>query len=49
VAEGLSIASAGAQEVALAASVPLTAGEPWRALGEGEIVALRDGRIVCSG
>jgi glutamine amidotransferase len=49
VAEGLSIASAGAQEVALAASVPLTAGEPWRALGDGEIVTLRGGRIVSPG
>jgi glutamine amidotransferase len=45
--EGLSIASAqGAQEVALAASVPLTPGEPWRPLAEGEIVVLRGGRIV---
>ena len=49
-AEGLQIASAqGTQEVALAASVPLTAGEPWRALGEGETLALRDGRIISSG
>lgn len=43
---GLSIAT---QEVALAASVPLTAGEPWRALGEGEIVVARGGRIVSPG
>jgi len=49
-AEGLQIASAGgAQEVVLAASVPLTTGEPWRALGEGEIVAVRGGRIVSQG
>lgn len=47
VAEGLSITSAAdAQEVVLAASVALTADEPWQALGEGEIVAVRDGRIV---
>ena len=45
-AEGLQIASAGAQEVVLAASVPLTAGEPWRALADGEIIAVRGGRIV---
>jgi len=49
-AEGLHIASpAGAQEVVLAASVPLTPGEPWRALGDGEIVTLRGGRIVSLG
>ena len=48
-AEGLSIASAGGpQEVALAASVPLT-GEGWRPLGEGETLALRGGRIVSPG
>lgn len=46
VAEGLSISSAGAQEVVLAASVPLTRGEPWRALGEGETIAVRGGGIV---
>lgn len=45
---GLQIASAGLQEVALAASVPLTAG-PWRGLAEGETLALREGRIVPSG
>lgn len=49
-ADGLSIEPAGtAQEVVLAASVPLTAGEPWRALDEGEIVVLRGGRIVTAG
>jgi glutamine amidotransferase len=49
-AEGLQIGSArGTQEVALAASVPLTAGEPWRPLGDGEIVTLRGGRIVSLG
>ncbi len=36
----------GAQEVALVASVPLTA-ERWRPLAEGEVIALRDGRVVC--
>jgi len=49
VTQGLRIASAGPQEVALAASVPLTAAEPWRALAEGETLALRDGRIVSPG
>ncbi len=38
---------AGAQEVALVASVPLT-GEPWRPLAEGEVIVLRAGRIVCA-
>jgi predicted glutamine amidotransferase len=48
-AEGLSIESAGGpQEVALAASVPLTA-EAWRPLGEGETLALREGRILSPG
>ena len=46
-AEGLSIEPAEtAQEVVLAASVPLTAREPWRALADGEIVVLRGGHIV---
>lgn len=46
-ASGLAIGSAHAmQEVMLAASVPLTADEPWRPLAEGEVVALRGGRIV---
>jgi predicted glutamine amidotransferase len=46
-AEGLSIESAGGpQEVALVASVPLTPGEPWRPLAEGELLALREGRVV---
>lgn len=49
-ADGLSIGSAGRpQEVALVASVPLTPGEPWRALREGELVALREGRVIQSG
>jgi len=49
-AEGLSIEPAEiAQEVVIAASVPLTAGESWRALADGEIVAVRDGRIVQPG
>ena len=44
-AEGLRIASKGAeQEVCLLASVPLTA-EAWIALGEGAIVVARQGRI----
>lgn len=44
-AEGLRIASEdGEQEVLLVASVPLTA-EGWVALGEGEIVVARQGRI----
>lgn len=33
------------QEVVLMASVPLT-DEPWRPLAEGELVALRDGRVA---
>jgi len=46
-AEGLAIGPAeAAQEVVLAASVPLTAREPWRPLGEGEVIAVRGGRIV---
>jgi glutamine amidotransferase len=49
-AEGLAIGpAAAAQEVVLAASVPLTALEPWRALGEGEVVVVRGGRIVSPG
>ena len=49
-AEGLSIEPvATAQEVVIAASVPLTAGEPWRALADGEIVVVRGGRIVQPG
>lgn len=47
--EGLQVASSGAQEVVLAASVPLTPGEPWRALGDGEIISVRGGRIVSPG
>jgi glutamine amidotransferase len=35
-------------DVALVASVPLTA-EPWRALEEGELVVLREGRVVAAG
>src|SRR3970040_1697135 len=49
-AEGLQIGSAqGTQEGARAASVPLPAGEPWRPLGDGEIVVARGGRIVSPG
>ncbi|TMQ11920.1 MAG: class II glutamine amidotransferase [Deltaproteobacteria bacterium] len=36
-----------AQHVALVASVPLTA-EPWRALVEGEVIVLREGRVLQS-
>jgi len=44
-AEGLRIASEGdEQEVVLVASVPLTTGG-WIALGEGEVVVARQGRI----
>ncbi|MEO6986647.1 MAG: class II glutamine amidotransferase [Paralcaligenes sp.] len=44
---GLSIASTSdVQDIALVASVPLTSGEPWRELGEGEIIAISGGRIV---
>jgi glutamine amidotransferase len=45
--EGLSITgSAFEQHVVLVASVPLT-GEPgWRALDEGELLVVRDGRVV---
>lgn len=35
----------GAQQVALVASVPLT-NERWRPLAEGEIVVLREGRVI---
>lgn len=44
--EGLSVAVGPEQRVVLAASVPLTAEPDWRALGEGEIVVARQGRIV---
>jgi glutamine amidotransferase len=43
-ASGLSIQGAD-QSVALVASVPLN-DEPWTALGEGEVIAVRDGEIV---
>lgn len=36
-----------AQQVALVASVPLTA-EAWRPLAEGELIALHEGRVVLS-
>jgi predicted glutamine amidotransferase len=35
------------QEILLLASVPLTA-ESWRPLAEGEVIAVRDGRIIAS-
>lgn len=45
--DGLSIAGSGTeQHVVLAASVPLTEEPGWRALGEGETLAVRDGRIL---
>jgi predicted glutamine amidotransferase len=37
----------GAQEVALVASVPLT-DERWRALDEGEVIVLREGRVIAA-
>jgi glutamine amidotransferase len=45
-AEGLSIGLGVEQEVVLAASVPLTDEPGWQALAEGEVVAIRAGRIV---
>ena len=42
---GVSIDPQAQQEVALLASVPLSA-EPWQALAEGELVVLRGGRVV---
>jgi len=45
--EGLTLESAGGeQEVALFASVPLTAESGWRPLEEGELIAARGGLIV---
>jgi predicted glutamine amidotransferase len=46
IADGLSVASDGEQEVVLAASVPLTREPGWRALGAGELVVARRGRVV---
>ncbi len=43
--EGLSIAPGDDQHVALLASVPLSS-EPWEPLREGELVVLREGRVV---
>jgi glutamine amidotransferase len=40
-------ATGGAQEITLLASVPLT-DEGWRALDEGELVAVRDGQVVAT-
>ena len=42
---GVAIDPSAEQEVALLASVPLSR-EPWEPLAEGEIVALREGRVV---
>jgi len=45
--EGLSIAgSVEEQHVVLVASVPLTVEPGWRALEEGELLVVRDGRVV---
>lgn len=45
--EGLTIAgSSEEQHVVLIASVPLTAEPGWRALEEGELLAIRNGRVV---
>ncbi len=45
--EGLAVTSTGSeQHVVLVASVPLTREPGWRALGDGELVAVRDGIIV---
>ena len=41
---GISLGSAGRQEIALLASVPLS-NERWEPLREGEVVVLRDGRV----
>ncbi len=44
---GLSLAATGAeQDVVIAASVPLTREPGWRAMEEGEVVAVRDGKFV---
>ncbi len=45
-ARGVTVAP-GFQEMVLFASVPLT-DEPWRALGEGELVAVSAGRLISS-
>jgi glutamine amidotransferase len=42
---GVTLPHEAEQEVALVASVPLSA-EPWEPLAEGEIVVLREGRVV---
>ncbi len=42
---GISIAPEARQEVALLASVPLSP-ERWEPLVEGEVVVLREGRVV---
>jgi predicted glutamine amidotransferase len=49
IADGLSVASGGEQEVVLAASVPLTSEPGWRALAEGELLVAQRGRIVACG
>lgn len=42
---GVSMSQEHEQEVALVASVPLTT-ERWEALAEGEVIVLREGRVV---
>jgi predicted glutamine amidotransferase len=42
---GISIAREARQEVALVASVPLSR-EAWEPVAEGEIVVLREGRVI---
>lgn len=42
---GIELAGDGAQEIALLASVPLSA-EPWEPLPEGEVIVLRAGKVV---
>jgi glutamine amidotransferase len=45
--DGLSLSTSGAeQQVVLVASVPLTTESGWRALDEGELIAVRDGKIL---
>ena len=45
---GMSIAPEHEQEVALVASVPLS-NEVWQPLREGEVVVLRDGKLIARG
>lgn len=47
-AAGLAVELGSEQSVVLAASVPLTAEPGWRALAEGELIAIRRGAVVFS-